>query len=108
MPDMKNELIEHENDSCKCERNHEQETEQEGASIDVEIDDEAFNAGSKSMSELCGKVAALVAVGVTPDQALAYFCEMNSNEMTCKANLEIIKTQSKTQIECAHLGVECS
>jgi len=68
------------------------------------LDPDAFENGVKSVSELCGKVAALSAVGIDPVQALNYFGSMMENEYALKNNKLVTETNGATQVKCAELG----
>lgn len=75
--------------SCECENNDN--------CVTVEYDIDAFNDGVESMSKFCGRVAALINLGVSPDNALAYF----SHKLELSTSKEITQIESNCHIECA-------
>lgn len=61
------------------------------------IDIESFTKGVEDVSELCGKISALIAVGIEPGQALAYLSNVQDGEISYKNNVEIAKIQADAQ-----------
>lgn len=97
---------------CLCEDESDDEDEDEDASDDDfevptddflaqyamdSIDIESFTKGVEDVSELCGKISALIAVGIEPGQALAYLSNVQDGEISYKNNVEIAKIQADAQ-----------
>lgn len=97
---------------CLCEDESDDEDEDEDTSDDdfeVSTDDflaqyamdsidiESFTKGVEDVSELCGKISALIAVGIEPGQALAYLSNVQDGEISYKNNVEIAKIQADAQ-----------
>lgn len=97
---------------CLCEDEDDDEDEDEDASDDDfevptddflaqyamdSIDIESFTKGVEDVSELCGKISALIAVGIEPGQALAYLSNVQDGEISYKNNVEIAKIQADAQ-----------
>lgn len=66
-------------------------------SVSVEYDLDAFNDGVKSMSTFCGKVASLINLGVSPDEAVKYFSHRNE----LSVSKQITEIESNCRIECS-------
>lgn len=62
-----------------------------------------FNHGVDEMSELAGKISALVNVGVSPDNALEYICAIQTNELNVNLQKEITVNTNETNIETARI-----
>lgn len=71
--------------------------EEEDSCVSVEYDLESFDEGVKSMSKFCGRVAALINLGVTPDNALSYF----AHKLELATSKQITEIESNCHIECA-------
>lgn len=97
---------------CLCEDESDDEDEDEDTSDDDfevptddflaqyamdSIDIESFTKGVEDVSELCGKISALIAVGIEPGQALAYLSNVQDGEISYKNNVEIAKIQADAQ-----------
>lgn len=97
---------------CLCEDEPDDEDEDEDTSDDDfevptddflaqyamdSIDIESFTKGVEDVSELCGKISALIAVGIEPGQALAYLSNVQDGEISYKNNVEIAKIQADAQ-----------
>lgn len=67
----------------------------------IRFDTDRFKAGIDSMSELAGKITALVNVGITPSSALAYLQEMELNDSLMRSNLEISKINADSNVKSA-------
>lgn len=67
----------------------------------LNYDENKFSEGLKSMSYLCGKITALVNVGITPSEALVYISNMDTLDKATANEKEIAELQSNTSIECA-------
>ena len=48
---------------------------------DIQYDKSKFEKGISKMSKICGMITALVNVGITPDNALAYISEYELNSL---------------------------
>lgn len=80
---------------CTCDKTEACDCDSENhATIDIEFDADNFAKGVNSASELCGKLAALMSVGIEGETALNYLLE---RELNIRA--------MKTQVELARMGV---
>lgn len=75
---------------------------------DIQYDKSKFEKGISKMSKICGMITALVNVGITPDNALAYISEYELNEKGTEATLEITKIQADASIAASRCGLEAS
>lgn len=85
-----------EDDVCECDFDTSNENSLLEYAVDS-IDISAFTKGVESVSELCGKISALTAVGLEPGQALAYLSNVQDGEISYKNNVEIAKIQADAQ-----------
>lgn len=60
-----------------------------------------FQKGIDSMSDICGKITALVNTGVSPDAALNYITEITINKEASDMNIEISKINANSNIEAS-------
>lgn len=67
----------------------------------IRFDTDKFKDGIDYMSELAGKITALVNVGITPSSALAYLQEMELNDNLMRSNLEISKINADSNVKSA-------
>lgn len=72
--------------------------------LDVEFDAEAFQRGVNAMSEMCGKITALVNVGLTPTMALSYIAGSEESKQVAAHNLEVSKVSAEASVEAAKYG----
>lgn len=72
--------------------------------LDVEFDAEAFQRGVNAMSEMCGKITALVNVGLTPTMALSYIAGSEESKQIAAHNLEVSKVSAEASVEAAKYG----
>lgn len=72
------------------------------------LDMNEFGEGVKEYSKICGKISALMSLGIDPVHALAYISECEDREITYKNNLEIAKIQADTQISTAKCSMAAS
>lgn len=72
------------------------------AQLPVNWDD--FERGVKAMSELCGKITALVSAGVSPDKALEYFSALEDNVAVAENNKIIAKINADASVEVAKVA----
>lgn len=72
------------------------------------VDMDEFSNGVKEYSRICGKMSALISMGVDPIHALAYISECDDRDVTYKNNLEIAKIQSDTQVSVAKCSMASS
>lgn len=82
---------------CKCHCEEETETE----SICVDFDEERFQQGVNDVSRLCGKIAALSSIGVSPEAALQYFSGIKENQAVAENNLAMARLNAETQVAIA-------
>ena len=64
--------------------------------ITVEFDKEKFQEGVNEFSDVCGGIAAMISLGITPDKALDYFIKMlrvNGDVEIAHCNLDSILEQ---------------
>lgn len=93
---------------CDCEELDDYELGVADAMVDSAVealDVESFDAGVAEFSKLCGKIAALMMVGVEPTQALAYISECEDRDITFQNNMKVAKMQTDAQIEAAKCGM---
>lgn len=72
------------------------------------LDMNEFGEGVKEFSKICGKVSALMSLGIDPTHALAYISECEDRDVTYKNNIEIAKIQSETQTSAAKYSMAAS
>lgn len=72
------------------------------------LDMNEFGEGVKEYSKICGKISALMSLGIDPVHALAYISECDDREITYKNNLEIAKIQADAQISTAKCSMAAS
>lgn len=72
--------------------------------LDAEFDAEAFQRGVNAMSEMCGKITALVNVGLTPTMALSYIAGSEESKQIAAHNLEVSKVSAEASVEAAKYG----
>lgn len=90
---------------CECEDNRiNEEIVQNIVAASDWLDPDSFEKGVNEVSELCGKIAALAAVGIDPVQALNYFGSVMENEYAIKNNTMVAEKNGATQVKCAELG----
>ena len=68
----------------------------ESKGITVEFDKEKFQEGVNEFSDVCGGIAAMISLGITPDKALDYFIKMlrvNGDVEIAHCNLDSILEQ---------------
>lgn len=68
----------------------------ESKGITVEFDKEKFQQGVNEFSDVCGGIAAMISLGITPDKALDYFIKMlrvNGDVEIAHCNLDSILEQ---------------
>ena len=68
----------------------------ESKGITVEFDKEKFQEGVNEFSDVCGGIAAMISLGITPDKALDYFIKMlrvNGDVEIAHCNLDSIIEQ---------------
>lgn len=70
----------------------------------IEIDKELFAEGVKSVSKICGAIAALNSVGVSTTDAFAYVIDTEYRKDALKNNLDIASLNSKSVIESSRFG----
>ena len=71
----------------------------ESKGITVEFDKEKFQEGVNEFSDVCGGIAAMISLGITPDKALDYFIKMlrvNGDVEIAHCNLDSIIEQLGT------------
>lgn len=71
----------------------------ESKGITVEFDKEKFQEGVNEFSDVCGGIAAMISLGITPDKALDYFIKMlrvNGDVEIAHCNLDSILEQLGT------------
>lgn len=93
-------------DDCECEEDTRinDEIVQNIVAASDWLDPDSFEKGVVEVSELCGKIAALAAVGIDPVQALNYFGSVMENEYAIKNNTLVAEKNGATQVKCAELG----
>ena len=68
----------------------------ESKGITVEFDKEKFQEGVNEFSDVCGGIAAMISLGITPDKALDYFIKMlrvNGDVEIAHCNLDSVLEQ---------------
>lgn len=71
---------------------------------DIGYDADAFQRGVDAMSEFCGKITALVNVGLTPSMALSYLAGSEESKNVAAHNLEVSKISANASVESAKYG----
>lgn len=72
---------------------------------DLVLDKKLFGEGIQEISKLCGKIAALCSVGITPSMALSYIAEKESSDKIGEYNLQISKMNADATIESSKYGM---
>ena len=72
----------------------------EGVS-NIAFDSTKFKNGVDSMSELCGKITALVNVGITPSMALTYLSDTDAIKAFMEHNLKVSEINADANIKSA-------
>lgn len=66
---------------------------------DIVLDEEEFENGVFQVSETCGMISGLVAVGLTPTESLDFIL----NKMNIDFNLKSLEMNNATQIQIAQI-----
>ena len=67
----------------------------------IDFDSTKFKNGVDSMSELCGKITALVNVGITPSMALTYLSDTDASKAFMEHNLEVSEINADANVKTA-------
>lgn len=85
------------NPECDCEC---VDTCDEGSTqIEIEFDPDLFSKGIAETSEVCGKLAALMSVGIEPEAAINYILERELNLKAMKTQIELARLGYSSQID---------
>lgn len=89
------------NKKCGCSVAPVAESKKETLKVDIDMD--AFKKGVSEASNLAGKVAALISVGISGEMALSYFATLAENESVAEANEKVAKITADAQIVCSKI-----
>lgn len=67
----------------------------------IAFDLDKFKNGVDSMSELCGKITALVNVGITPSMALTYLSDTDASKAFMEHNLKVSEINADANVKSA-------
>lgn len=67
----------------------------------IDFDSTKFKNGVDSMSELCGKITALVNVGITPSMALTYLSDTDASKAFMEHNLKVSEINADANVKSA-------
>lgn len=67
----------------------------------IDFDSIKFKNGVDSMSELCGKITALVNVGITPSMALTYLSDTDASKAFMEHNLKVSEINADANVKSA-------
>ena len=67
----------------------------------IAFDSAKFKNGVDSMSELCGKITALVNVGITPSMALTYLSDTDASKAFMEHNLKVSEINADANVKSA-------
>ena len=67
----------------------------------IAFDSTKFKNGVDSMSELCGKITALVNVGITPSMALTYLSDTDASKAFMEHNLKVSEINADANVKSA-------
>ena len=67
----------------------------------IAFDLDKFKNGVDSMSEICGKITALVNVGITPSMALTYLSDTDASKAFMEHNLRVSEINADANVKSA-------
>lgn len=68
----------------------------------------SFQNGINEMSELVGKITALVNAGISANDALEFICTMESNKMTYELQKYVTNSNNENNIKIANITGEAN
>lgn len=71
----------------------------------IVLNRKSFEEGVNEVSKLCGKIAALCNVGITPSMALSYITDNETSEKIREYNLEISRMNADATVESSKYGM---
>lgn len=75
---------------------------------DIKYDKEAFNKGVAAMSEVAGKITALVNAGLAPSEAIEFIGALECNDITYKLQTTLADKQNDASIKVAEISGEAA